>query len=80
MPLRKPTNTQSDAAEAALEAIQEALNIQEASETSAFAPLPVEAHHYEAELTIETVKRIQQKADETLNKEEWVVIDGVDKR
>lgn len=72
MPLRKPTDTESDATETALSAIQEALG-----QTAAFAPLP---EHYEAELTVETVNRIQKKADETLSKDEWVVIDGVDKR
>ena len=75
MPLRKPTDTQSNATDAALKAIQEALG-----QTSAFEPLSAEAGHYEAELTVETVKRIQKRADETLSKEEWVVIDGVDKR
>ena len=41
---------------------------------------PPEAYQYEAELTVETVKAIQARADKILCKEEWAVIDGVDKR
>jgi hypothetical protein len=70
MPLRKPTDI-DDPTENALEAIQEALALRD--DPSA------EVYSYEAELDIEVIKRIQQKADETLKKEEWVVIDGVDK-
>jgi len=79
MPLRKPT----DATEAVLTAIQEAIRLRDdapATQAADAAPLPREAYHYEAELKVEVVKRIQQKADETLKQEEWVVIDGVDKR
>jgi hypothetical protein len=68
MPLRKPD---TDATEAALSEIQRVLG---------YDSLPQEAFHYEAELKVEVVKQIQAKADAVLNKEEWVVIDGVDKR
>jgi hypothetical protein len=78
MPLRKP---EDDATGEALKAIQEALEARKnVSLDALYDPAPPEAFHYEAELNVETVKKIQQKADETLQKEEWVVIDGVDKR
>jgi hypothetical protein len=70
MPLHKPTDI--DPTEAALAKIQEALEVAD--------DLPVEAYHYEAELKVEVVKRIQAEADKVLNQDEWVVIDGVDKR
>lgn len=70
MPLRKPTDI--DPTEAALVQIQEALELRE--------DLPHEAYHYEAELKVEVVKQIQEKADKVLRQEEWVVIDGVDKQ
>lgn len=41
---------------------------------------PPEAFQYDAEVKAETVKLIQRRADETLDREEWVVIDGVGKR
>jgi hypothetical protein len=41
---------------------------------------PPEAYQYEAELKVETVKIIQTEADKVLAKDEWIVIDGVDKR
>lgn len=70
MPLRKPTD-ETNPTEVALAEIQRAL---EAGE------VPPEAYHYEAELKVEVVRRIQAEADKVLNQEEWVVIDGVDKR
>ncbi len=70
MPLRKPTDI--DPTDAALTAVQEAL--------AQAGDLPQEAFHYETELKVEVVKQIQAKADKVLSKEEWVVIDGVDKQ
>jgi hypothetical protein len=77
MPLRKPDD---DAMGEALKAIQEALEAHPASTHAFYDVAPPEAFHYESELNVETIEKIQQKADETLQKEEWVVIDGVDKR
>jgi hypothetical protein len=42
--------------------------------------IPPEAYEYEAPLNPEAIKLIQERADKTLLKEEWVVIDGVNKR
>ena len=41
---------------------------------------PPEAYQYEADVTAEAVERIQAEADKVLCCEEWVVIDGVNKR
>jgi hypothetical protein len=68
MPLRKKEDIEQNA----LEAIQEAL--------AQPSPLLPESYQYEAELKMEVVKRIQVEADKILSQEEWVVIDGVDKR
>lgn len=64
MPLHKPTNDGDKDKRAA-------------PTTLAFPP---EAYQYDAELKVETVKLIQAKADKVLSQDEWVVIDGVDKR
>jgi hypothetical protein len=43
-------------------------------------PFPPEAYQYDGELKVEVVQALQKKADLRLSKEEWVVIDGIDKR
>ena len=45
---------------------------------AASQPFPPEAYQYEAKLTVEKVKRIQEKAETILAGETWTVIDGVD--
>ena len=37
---------------------------------------PPEAFQYDDDVTPETVKSIQEKADKIIREEEWVVIDG----
>jgi hypothetical protein len=64
MPLRKPTDDEQDGAQTA----------------SVAQTFPPEAYQYEAELKVEIVQTIQARADKVLCKEEWTVIDGVDKR
>lgn len=64
MPLRKPTDDDND---------------HKRGEPNAHA-FPPEAYQYEAELKVETVKIIQAEADKKLALDEWVVVDGVDKR
>ena len=47
----------------------------EVSSVSSRRP-PPEAFEYEDDVKPEVVKTLQEKADITLSKEEWVVIDG----
>jgi len=65
MPLRKPDDTYDDG---------------EAPVMTTAKPFPPEAYEYEADLSPEKIKTIQAKADKILSQEEWVIIDGVDKR
>jgi hypothetical protein len=39
---------------------------------------PTEAYAYDSDVSEHVVKRVQSAADKFLDKEEWVVIDGVD--
>jgi hypothetical protein len=64
MPLRKPTDHEDGDESAPVVA----------------RPFPPEAYEYEAELSAEVVGKIQDRADEQLRKDEWVVIDGIGKR
>jgi hypothetical protein len=43
-------------------------------------PFPPEAYTYDSDVTDEATRRVQAEADKILNKENWVVIDGDDKR
>jgi hypothetical protein len=47
---------------------------------AAARPFPPEAHAYDTDVSAKVVKRVQAEADKILSKDEWVVIDGVDKR
>jgi hypothetical protein len=65
MPLRKPDDTYEDG---------------DGTVLTVAKPFPPEAYEYEAELKPEKIKVIQAKADKILSQEEWVIVDGVDKR
>lgn len=41
---------------------------------------PPEAYSYDTDITDEVVKRVQREADKVLDRDEWVVIDGVEKQ
>jgi hypothetical protein len=41
---------------------------------------PPEAHSYDTDVTDKVVKRVKAEAEKVLEKDEWVVNDGVDKR
>jgi hypothetical protein len=64
MPLHKPDNTKNDGKDAV---------------ATALAAFPPEALNYDTDVTDEVVRRVQAEADAVLAKEEWVVIDGVEK-
>jgi hypothetical protein len=65
MPRRKPDDTRDESKDGS---------------SSVSQTIPPEAYQYEAELKVEMVKLIQARADKLLSEEEWVVIDGVNKR
>jgi hypothetical protein len=41
---------------------------------------PPEAYAYDSDITDHVIKRVQSEAEKILCNDEWVVVDGVDKR
>jgi hypothetical protein len=65
MPLRKPGDTNDDGHDDVVATSKR---------------FPPEAHAYDTDVTDKVVKRVKAEAEKVLEKDEWVVIDGVDKR